>query len=505
MSPVELTVLAVVVGALIASVIAAVRADRKPISGDGAGDLMDVDLFDVEFTDPREPRIVHAFEIALLVGLLGYVLFDRAFAWVHVPSAPAFVGELLILFGVLAMLSSRTSLVPALRRSPPLQLLVVYMAWGAALLVFLGTRYGLDAVRDSALWYYGIAAIFVAFLIVSDPRRLGRWSEWFARAIPAILVWFPVAILIRSVVPADSLLVPDSEISVFNHRTGNIAVVATIIIGYLWMVDAEHGRFSRRQRTGLTVLAAATLFIAGFQNRGGLVAGILALALMLVFLRRRRSEVVLVIGGLAVTAVVVLLVSGLSVSLGGGREISAEQLIDNVVSTVRPSEGDSRQTSTTQWRLDIWKQVLDDVTNERPITGFGPGPDLGARYDISGTPEAPLRNPHNSHVGILARMGWAGIGLWVVLWLTWTLQLLNHRAWLDARNRSRERGFSGWLIVSAAAILVNAIFDPTLEGPQVAMLLWFLFGLGAVLPVLHQRRIMPAIFRRQEPDPATIG
>jgi sulfite exporter TauE/SafE len=42
-----------------------------------------------------------------------------------------------------------------------------------------------------------------------------------------------------------------------------------------------------------------------------------------------------------------------------------------------------------------------------------------------------------------------------------------------------------WLVASAAMVLINAIFDPTLEGPQVAVWLWLIFGLGTALPLLY--------------------
>ncbi len=36
-------------------------------------------------------------------------------------------------------------------------------------------------------------------------------------------------------------------------------------------------------------------------------------------------------------------------------------------------------------------------------------------------------------------------------------------------------------MLSVAGILMNAFFDPTIEGPQVGVWIWTLFGMGAVL------------------------
>jgi hypothetical protein len=55
-------------------------------------------------------------------------------------------------------------------------------------------------------------------------------------------------------------------------------------------------------------------------------------------------------------------------------------------------------------------------------------------------------------------------------------------------------------VVSAAAILVNAIFDPTIEGPQVGLVLWTIFGLGAALPLLH----LPVLAARRTARGVTV-
>jgi O-antigen ligase len=179
------------------------------------------------------------------------------------------------------------------------------------------------------------------------------------------------------------------------------------------------------------------------------------------------------------------LVTNVSIPLFGGRNISAEQFMTNITSIIDPESGSSRETSTTAWRLEIWGRVFDDVVTDSPITGFGPGPDLGEIYGVGGAATETLRNPHNSHVGVLARMGFVGMLAWATLWTVWAMQLLLLRQRLNRRGRRAEGAMGAWLVVSATMILLNAIFDPTLEGPQVAIWLWMLFGIGAALPLLY--------------------
>jgi O-antigen ligase len=173
-----------------------------------------------------------------------------------------------------------------------------------------------------------------------------------------------------------------------------------------------------------------------------------------------------------------------------------QQLLSNLTSVVDQDAGGFRQRTTTEWRLEIWASVLDDVATEFPLTGFGPGPDLGERYNITTDPTTPLRNPHNSHVGVLARSGFVGITLWFMMFAIWTAELLMTRTRLIARGRRREAGVAVWLLVSIPTILVNAIFDPTLEGPQVAWWLWAMVGFGISFITLERNGRLPTLSLR---------
>jgi cell division protein FtsW (lipid II flippase) len=486
-TPTQIAVLAVTLVALGAAVIAGRRALRAPVE---AGPVLLDDLLQDELLAPRrrserEPMLVGLLGAVLIVVLLLYAAFDRGFAWFHVPGTPLFVGEAVLTLGALAMVSSPVPMAKAVRESPALKALLAWMAWGFLFFILQVPFYGIDAVRDSALWYYGAVAVLVVFLLLSDPSRFGRWADVFGRVLPFLLLWFPIAIALDSLFGRRAPYVPDSVVPLFAHRFGNIAVLSGVAIGFVWLVDRERGRFTTSQRIALTALAAVNILLAGFQNRGGMVAATIGILLMLVFLRKRRGELVLVLAGVAVLLSTVAIVSEVRIPVSNGREISATQMVNNISSVIDPDSGGTRQTGTTQWRLDLWSRVVDDVTAERPLTGFGPGPNLGKRYGVETSKTVPLRNPHNSHIGVIARMGWIGGGMWVILWLVWTFQLFQLRSRLRQHGRTVEAGLIAWLFVSTVMILINAFFDPTLEGPMVAFWLWSLFGIGAAIPLFY--------------------
>lgn len=481
-------------GAILAAVRTASRAPKQtalwvPRAAGPTSELGEVEMDGAA----DEPTSVRVLEALLLGTLMGYVLFDRAFAWVHVPGTPLFVGELVIVIGVLVLLGMHTQLSAIVRASSSMMVVLLFMAWGTLLLVFGLPTWGEDAIRDAAMWYYGIIAVFVTVLLVSDPRRVNSWLRLFGRIIPWMLVWFPIAIVLDAAFSDRFPDVPDSKIPIVAHRTGNIAVMAAVALGFLWLVDRDNKVFDRRQRAILTALATVVLLFAAMRNRGGFVAGGVALLIAFVFIRAERANMAGIMVGVAVVLLTVGLFGNVRVELFEGREVSIDQLLDNVVSVVDRSAGGQRQESTTKWRLAIWGRVLEDVSQDRPITGFGPGPDLGKLYNVSGDAEVPLRNPHNSHVGVLARMGIVGAALWALLWITWFVEMVSLRRRLTGRGRSSEAAVAGWLIVSVVAILVNAIFDPTLEGPQVGWWLWGFLGFGIGMSVLDRWNRLPAL------------
>lgn len=485
-------VAALVVCMFLAALVAGVRTYRRPyvlVSRPGGGDGS------FELVPPvPESRTMRQLERALLFALGGYLFFDRAFAWLHVPGLPLFIGELIIILGIVAMLSTNIRLGEAIRRSGAFKALLAYMGWGAFLLVGRITVFGQDAIRDAALWYYGIVAIFVIVLLNSKPVRIARWVRLFGKAVPYFLIWFPIATVIDALFDEQLPVVPDSTIPISAHRTGNMAVMAAAGLGFLWLVDRDSEVYSERQRVGLTVLATIVLLFAGMKNRGGFVAAAVALAIAAIFLRRKRSEISMVMVGAVVVLLTIGLLGNVKIALfNDGREVSVDQLLNNLTSVIDQDAGGSRQTSTTTWRLQIWADVLRDVTAEFPLTGFGPGPDLGERYGIEGVEDEPLRNPHNSHVGVLARSGFVGVGLWAMMFVIWTVELLLTRSRMLARGLRLEAGIVVWLVVTVVAILVNAVFDPTLEGPQVAWWLWAMLGFGISLVTLDQSGRLPAM------------
>jgi hypothetical protein len=257
----------------------------------------------------------------------------------------------------------------------------------------------------------------------------------------------------------------------------------------MWMLDEKETGVSRRQRAALTGVIGLFLVVAGIQNRGGLVAALAGLGVIYWYARSGQRHFVGVICTVVVTIGLIFAVTDVRVSFfSNDREISAGQLVDNLISIVNPdavaTSGDL--VGNTSWRFDLWEEIFRDVNLNAPDIGLGYGVSLGERYGFEGAGETELRSAHNSHMTIFGRSGYLGIGLWFAMWVIWFIAMMRSRRALAARGLGVEAGIVVVAMASALAVLVNAVFDPSIESPAVAAWIWSLFGLGLGLMALSR-------------------
>jgi O-Antigen ligase len=423
---------------------------------------------------PGSRVVLGILSFAVPLVLAGYALDDRGFAYLaSIPGTPLFAGEVVILVGAAFVGLATGYLKVALRSGPPMALLLVFVAWGLARTLPLIPLYGLDSIRDAALWYYALMAVLVATLVIAVPDLPHRWARAYVPLLVVLLLWSPVALLLSG---SSNPALPGSGVPLFSHKPGNIAVAAATAIAFLWLVPTH--ALSRGARVLLTGLATVVILGVGTQNRGGLVAALGAVGLVAIMLGRRSWR----LGGVMFGTVVIgfLLTWGLNVQVPGaqGRNYSVAQLFDNA-SSITGAQAGGNLNSTVQFRDALWSGVVDLASEQGVLpTGLGFGPNLAQQLGVSVGVSDPLRSPHNSHVDILARMGLIGGVLWLAFWVSWFwLMFRRSRAGVSVLS-AEKRGILKVCMVAVAATLINAYFDPTLESPQVAIWLWSLVGLG---------------------------
>jgi hypothetical protein len=432
---------------------------------------------------PRGRRVVNLFVRLLPIILAGYALFDRTFAWLHVPGIPLFQGEMMVTLALIVIAGATHTVLPGLKNRIPSTLLVVFMLWGLLRTVpYLGT-FHIDAVRDAALWYYAIFGIVVAGLVVSIPHLPKLWAGSYCRLLPWVLLWSIPAIQLDAR-PGGPYLPDAPVVSWFAHKSGNIAVGGAMALAFLWLVPIDG--LERRKRVLLSVLACLLIAMTATQSRSGLIAAGATVVVTLLMSSSRRQMIA------AMVAPLVLIV-GLAWAIdlkipAQPRPISVTQLAMNIGSLT--GGGNSQLSDTAQWRDQLWTSLLKETRQENKLTsGWGFGENLAEKMGFQGDRrDGPLRSPHNSHLDVLARMGVIGLTIWIALWIAWFTTMICARRRASSHELRLTRGLMGFAIAAVVAILVNAYFDPTLESPQVAMWLWSLFGLGLGLVARERLR-----------------
>ena len=417
----------------------------------------------------------------LLGPLLGgYLLLDKAWAYIRLPGTPLYIGEMVLAVGAFGVLAATGYLRIPVRDEPILAVLAAFFLWGFIRFLPGFRAYGIWAVRDFALVYYCLFAFFTVAALARAPDLLDRWLAQLARFVPWLLIWLPIAVVLP--VHVRGLNVPFSGISVLTHKPGNVAIAAVVALGAMWLFP---GTRSARSRAALSILALVAMALSATQNRGGLVGATAGGLVGLMFLPAR-DRLRLIVRAVAVATLGLGLAVQLSLKIptgtSGARAFSASQLIENVTSIGGARSGGL--AGTVAGRNVLWTLVYDQqVRAGKLVDGFGFGvnlPYLVNDTQVTGATD-PLRSPHNSHDDVLARMGLIGISLWIALWLGWYWRLVMGCRRLARRGMHARRQVGVLCLMTVTAILVSAFFDPQLEGAQIAALLWTAFGVGVAV------------------------
>lgn len=407
--------------------------------------------------------------------LAGYLLFDRAFAYLHLPGSPLFVGEMMLGLGAVAALAATRHLLVPVRDEPVLALLLAFGVWGLIRTVPGLATYHMDALRDAALWFYCLFAFFAIAALHRSPELLDRLITQLGKLIPWLLLWLPIGLLLIPLAE-DAPTVPFSTVSVLSHKPGSAAIAAVLALGCLWLLP---GRRSARSRAGWSMMALAVIALAATQNRGGLLGAVAGLTVGLAFVRNRvglaTRAILVVTAGLGAAT---LLSLDVPVTGAQGRSFSASQLIANVVS-LGGKDSPGNLGGTVDGRQELWSRILDkQIADGRLTDGSGFGQNLATEVGVYDEGKDTLRSPHNSHLHILARLGVVGLALWITLWIGWYSRMVAGCRRLAREGSHTRRQVAVLSLMVTTSVLVSCFFDPQLEGPQVAALLWTTFGVG---------------------------
>jgi hypothetical protein len=428
------------------------------------------------------------FLVILGLSLAGYAFLGRGFAYLGFP--PVFVGELVLFLGLLTWALTGSARIFESRLS---WLLLLLMAIGALGTVRWISTYGMDALRDGALWGYGLFALLAGTFLLRGDNRILRVVQIYSKWLPWFLVWVPIAVIVYTLWPEAVPRWERSNVPLLNPKGGDIAVHLSGAMAFLSLGLYRLYGTKKKGRAVLVEWWLWSLLIVGsvtiLTGRAALLT-IVSTALLLWVVRPSKHWLKpVVIGVLAI--IIAMALEAEFRAEERPRSVSPQALVQTFESIFRET-GVDHHDGSRRWRLewwgDIWKYT---VRGEHFWAGKGYGVNLADDdgYQVYGVShgQVVLRSPHNSHLTFLARSGVPGFTVWIALQSLFAVALI--RAYQRARRHGREdlARLNVWVLAYWWAFMVNAGFDVFLEGPQGGIFFWSLLGLGLALLIAQKR------------------
>jgi hypothetical protein len=423
----------------------------------------------------------------LAIVLFGYALMGKGFAYLGLP--PLYVGEITFLAGIVILLRIG-ALTGALATLPAL-LLAALMAWVLARTVPFVGLYGMDSLRDSVVVIYGCFAFIMIGLLLEDARRINTVLRYYGvmlASFPAIPVGFWLTKYWGDYIPRLYGPVPIVEIGASAVGTHLAGAMVFVLIGY-------------RKVSPIWVLVwFITLALVSATNRGATLAVIVPVTIAMLALGRYRLLLSIMVVAVGIFAALLTLESTFGefeeAKDSIERPVTAHQIVENAKSII--GQSGAQTEGTKRWRLSWWDIIINDTIHGPNFwTGRGFGINLADADGFAGTDwrhqRPPTRSPHSVHMTLLARGGVPGAVLWALVLVSWFGMLT--RAILTARARGHERWVELFLFVVCyeIAILINATFDVTLEGPMQGIWFWCLFGFGVGSVMIYRAQLSDTI------------
>ena len=422
--------------------------------------------------------------LMLLSGvLLGYAVLGRGFAYLGLP--PLYIGEITLLTGI--VIFWRTRCFAGVLTTFPALLLAATMGWVLLRTLPFIDSYGIDALRDSVVVMYGGFAFIVTALLLEDGRRVNKIVQYYGAFVNIYIPTTPF-IFVAGRYIGDSLPeIPGTGVPFLQLQPTDLAVhlagaAVFALVGF-------------REVTRLwLVFLLAGLAVTGAVARGPMLAEVLPITAAVLLLGKWRQLTLISMAGLVVfwVAYVVepVFYDYAEASSSIERPISTRQVVDNVMSIA--GQGGEQTEGTKEWRLQWWTMIIENtVFGPNFWTGRGFGLNI-ALADGFGRLHfnPPLRSPHNVEMTMLARAGLPGVVLWLAIVVSWLGMMI------QAMRTARRRGETEWaglflfLGCYAGSIIINASFDPVLEGPMQGIWFWSLIGFGIGSVMVYRRRHM---------------
>lgn len=419
-------------------------------------------------------------QVLLLVALTGYVLLNYGFEnlTIHV-GGPLIVSYALMFASLGVAALSHPRLLIMVRREPALICLFALIILTFLHLIPDVPVYGIWAIRDASMFFDGIFLLLGLF-----------WALRGSSTIP-LMKWLMV-IFVLNLLYSCSLPWGD-KISAWSPQSGIFQPVPLfgnysgsgvyLLVGALFYVSLSHYVVSW-PRWIVLLLAAAQLFGLTILQARAMYLGFAVVLILLVFLGETKKSAKLVLL-LAPALAGVLLLTALGIELPG--RIGTVS-VDFIKEHVRGISG-AEDTPGSHGRLDWYEQAFQHFRSH-PVIGDGFGMVLIDFTDNERRANAAVRQPHNSSLTVLARLGLLGS----VPWVLFNLYVVKRFLYAFRQRRYCNKQLADllvWLFMVYVIFMIQASVEPGFEFPSGSIPFYFFTGLALGLiryQIPHKRR-----------------
>lgn len=374
----------------------------------------------------------------LMTLMVGYLVLSYGFMQLRIPPGGLGVplGELVLVLYLMTIDWPRT--LHDMGRTTYLPAFFLWWAYGMAMVVVGVVNHGPWALRDGTALIESLYVI-VGFAMASNPRQLDRFFRWLgiAGVLYVAMLWgYSEALELREFSPTLEGG-QGQEVSLLFYYPFASNYVLWIAMGLL-LFFARHPRWGKPALAGAGLLVAFALVVV--QARLTYLQ-ILALLALLVVLRRSTLSRATLLLPMMFIGLGVFMMAGVQVSGRLTGEVDLDFFINHVLSIFgmgEGSEGIEQANSGVPLRLQWWENIWAQLTDSFDAMLFGLGYGMPLVDFGIGEEGVKVREPHNSYLSLLARLGVVG----VVLWLFMHIALVT--AWWRAWRFARAQGWQEW-------------------------------------------------------------
>jgi len=407
---------------------------------------------------------------------------------------PVVIGDTLM-FGALSivLMRYRASVLRQVAKDPAFICLLILLGLASLHLIWDVPRFGLYGLRDASIYIESLV-FFLGLLWATDENNSRTLLNWFVLVFLGNMFYnalFPFSAKLQTLSPSSGVF---QTVPIIGHYDDSPLYLVAGALFFLWLGRRVSG-LSRGLLWFFSVVQLCELGI--LQTRSAYLGLGLILVLLLIFGELHKAKQVTGVLLASLLALVVL-IQGLSmfgVTIPGRVGPVDMSFITEHAATIFMVNRQTARWDTDDdrlgWYAEVWQGLTASPANLVWGSGFGE-PLIDFASTRGAAAGVVVRQPHNSSLSVLARLGLTGLAVWLLFHffvLRSFLRGLQARSSLDDLSADLLL----WLLFLYLLFMITTSVQPLLEFSHGAVPFFFLMGFA--LGMLRWQVLEPTVVR----------